>query len=284
MSPSDYLIVLLMYVILQGAWTLAVRTFPDVLGKSILRRLDHKYAVKIEETKDELNRKTGKEIEILKAEYGTIKSSTDFLSANQTELRCKMISSTERLWSNLLALQNEFSGPVLLETIARPKELSDAFARGAWPQLLTPHKRYENLDDLSGKIMGLESDDLTKARLFVGDRLWLIHFTIKAVYIRMALLLNRSFKEKLYHNWREDDLIQQHLEAIFGKEHAKQFMNSTEPTIRLVIVELEAKFLQEAMKIMSGSKFFAESISDVQAALMYETARLQVAKELGESV
>jgi hypothetical protein len=57
----------------------------------------------------------------------------------------------------------------------------------------------------------------------------------------------------------------------------KPLYTNTFPMMSSVIATLEAEFLKEAMRIMSGSKFFAESVTDVQATLQFETQRAREA-------
>jgi hypothetical protein len=76
-------------VALAVAWVLLVRTFPNLLGGAILGALDHRNAANLEKVKSELSVETSKEIEHLRADYATLRASTDYLAANQSELRAK---------------------------------------------------------------------------------------------------------------------------------------------------------------------------------------------------
>src|SRR5690606_37533687 len=59
--------------------------------------------------------------------------------------------------------------------------------------------------------------NLDKHRLFCGDRLWLIFFIIRAVYLRASLLIARSFQKGDYDDWQKDDGIRQLLSAVLPK-------------------------------------------------------------------
>jgi hypothetical protein len=88
----------------------------------------------------------------IRADYATLKASTDYLSANQTELRLKMIASTQRLWESMLETRNTFSDVVSLEHIAFAKELEGAFAQGSLPKLLARVNSYKSEPHLIDKI------------------------------------------------------------------------------------------------------------------------------------
>jgi hypothetical protein len=265
----SYAGVLALYALLQIVWTLLIRTFPNFLGGILLKGVERRNAVAIERVKDELSRNTQLEIERLRADYSTLKSSTDYLSANQAELRSKMIASTERLWSSILWIRKRFGDVIFAERILSPSELDDAFAHGKWPKVTAHLKAYKDEGHVTTKLLEAQKEELDRERLFVGDRLWLIYYTFNAIHFRLGLLVNRSFKESRYVNWRDDKLIQQHVTAVFGAERTQSFRD-----IATLTATLEAEFLREAMRIMSGSKFLADSITDLQATLLYANERI----------
>jgi len=265
-------------------WTFVVRHFPRVLGDIILKKFDARNATALERLKAELARDTQAALESLRADYTTIKATTDFLATNQSVFRRRVISSTELLWTNINAIQKELGHIVFIESVALPKELQTAFAEGKWPTLMEPLRRYKSVDDAVGRFMSLEGDDLSKARLFVGDRLWLIYYTFKAVYIRTVMLLVTSSLEHRYISWRDDAVIRQHLIREFGEDAARSFFESGQPTFQLVVGKLEAKFLKEAMRVMSGSSALADTFSDVSAVLAYEKARISVGRVPSDDV
>jgi hypothetical protein len=115
---------------LQIVSVLVVRTFPYVLGGSLLRMLEHRNAKSLEKTKDELARATARDIEGLRADYSSLRASTDYISANQAELRSRMIAATAMLWNQMIVLRREFGAMISLETICLPKDLAEMFEQG----------------------------------------------------------------------------------------------------------------------------------------------------------
>jgi hypothetical protein len=276
----DYAIAFGVFAALQIAWTLLVRTFPDFLGSALLKGIELRNSMEIEQLKDDLTRETQREIERLRADYATLKSSTDYLSANQTELRSRMIAATDRMWNSMLGIRKSFGDVMFIDTIALPKELEDAFANGSWPKLLAPLYDYRDERHVTMKIMENNVDDLAKDRLFIGDRLWLIYYVFSGVHFRMGLLLHRSFATGKYNGWRDDDGIRQLLNAVLSEALVKPAFSRELSMMPNIIATLEAEFLKEGMRIMSGSKFFADSITDMQSTLRYE---LEVARSATES-
>jgi hypothetical protein len=92
---------------------LALKIFPTLLGDIVIKELEHRHNVRLEQLKAELARSSALQIETLKAEmaatYSTLKSSVDFLIASQAEVREKRVVAIENMWHVLLSLNREFS-------------------------------------------------------------------------------------------------------------------------------------------------------------------------------
>jgi hypothetical protein len=266
-----------LFVVLQVTWVFLIRTFPDFIGGALLKSIDRRNSIEIENLRNELNQKTQRDLEHLRADYATLKSSTDFLTANQSELRSKMIAATEMLWNSMLEIRKSLGDVTFIETVFLPGELEEAFSGRARADLISPLEKYRHQGHVASKVMEHGIDNFSKQRLFVGDRLWLIYYVFGGLHFRIGLLVQRSFKESKYSGWRDDNGIRQLLIAVLGEERVKPLYTNTFPMMSSVIATLEAEFLKEAMRIMSGSKFFAESVTDVQATLQFETQRAREA-------
>jgi hypothetical protein len=86
-------------------------------------------------------------------------------------------------------------------------------------------------------------------------------------------MTNLSLKKKKYKNWREDAPTLNLLRTTLGNATVDQALKAELPTLNVIIANLEGQFLAEAMRIMSGSKVYADSISDIRSTMAYETAR-----------
>lgn len=255
---------LLIFVVLQLAWTLLIRTFPRVLGSAFLKRLEHQQNLKLEQTKAELQ-----------SAYSTLKTSVDFLSTVQSELRSKVITSVEPLWAAVLAVKSEFADVVLLDSVLLPNEIDDALQTGDHNTLIQSVEKYRDETCITKKMKCVDELATEKARLFAGDRLWLIFYIIRAVHGRLALLVHWSFEKNQYVDWRDDKGVQSLLEAVLSKQVIDSAKGKKVQGLQVLVAHLEAEFLKEAVRVMSGSQGFADSLSDLQATLQYEHQKLE---------
>lgn len=279
-EPSGLLWAALLFVALQVAYNLLVRTFPEILGGAILKGFERRNMEQLEKLKNDFSLSSAKELEHLRAEYETLHASTEYLAANQSELRAKMISSAELLWNDMVVLRNEFGSLINFETIFLSSEIADAFERGKHPQIAKWVEDYREESHVNAKLVKAGSSETEKCRLFVGDKLWLTYYVFRAIILRIAYMTNLSFKKSQYRDWRKDKPSLDLLAMALGKPAVEQALKSQTPALNTVIASLEAQFLAEAMRIMSGSKVYADSIADVRSTMAYEAARTRSAEAL----
>jgi hypothetical protein len=118
------------------------------------------------------------------------------------------------------------------------------------------------------------SKKLERFHLFCGDRLWLIFYIYQAVTIRSACLISLSFKTKEFHNWAEDEVIQRLLCQLFEGDETNKLLKRTPGGLEHALDQIKAKFLREAASLMSGSKALTDSLSDLQATMSLEIAKI----------
>lgn len=116
---------------------------------------------------------------------------------------------------------------------------------------------------------------LESERLFVGDRLWLIFSTISRVYGRYGYLVHKSAKNGEYVGWRKDKNFRSILLNVLSEDIVSAIMGKRFGGLSTAFVYLEAEFLKESSRVMSGSEGFSEALSDVQTAVKHETARIE---------
>lgn len=253
----------LVFAGLQITWTLLVRTFPSVLGNVFLKRLDHRLSAKLERTKAELQ-----------SAHSTLKTSVDFLSLGQAELRGKVVAAVELLWDMTRAVQREFSGVTSLEMILLPEEITEALQGQRASIFVTAVDDFRHESHLMEIMSRLEAFSIEKSRLFVSDRLWLIVYVTRAVHGRIAHLLQRSFEEGRYLSWRDDNAILSLAGSVFSTELIDTAKGSQIAGLQMILGNLEAEFLKEARRVMSGSQGFADALSDLQSTLRYEQQKI----------
>lgn len=245
-------------------WTILVRAIPSILSKGIEQRVEHRNNKKLEEIKA-----------TLQASYSTVGASVDFLSAVQPELRSKMIESVEGLWKSTLSFKDRYGEIMLLDSIL----LADEIERGlkskgsnfVW-QIMQKYQDDSTFAELMEHQRKLSSE---AERLYVGDRLWLIFCTISRVYGRFGFLVHQSAKEEKYLDWRKDKNFHSILLDVLSEDIVSAIRGKRFGGLSTAIVYLEAEFLKESTRVMSGSEGFSEALSDVQSAVKHETARIE---------
>ena len=260
----------------------------DLLIQPVLGRLERRNQEYLERLKSELNTNAQENIETLKSQYAALHTSVHYLSAAQNELRVKTLTAVEALWENFLFVQNAHAAITYLEGILTVKELRGLFKTADTNKLKSGILHYKDEKQFSELMLKCTPPERNKARLFISDRLWLIYFSVTAFYLRLAFLTHYSLEKNTYQNWREDRLTTQHLQNALPKEIVQEILNRPEeeysPTMYHLSAHLEAAFLREARKVLSGSQAFADSLSDINSVLQVEVSVIEMKKKEGERV
>ena len=267
---DDLLVVVVVVVVVNVAWTLLVRTFPAVLTATLTKGIEHRYATRLSRLKADLD-----------ARYSTLKSSVDFLSASQSDLRTRAITSVESLWTAVLEIERESSDLLFVDNILVPEEIRDAFASGRIKKYLADYSNTEFVAKKMERFMQLTTES---ERLFSGERLWLRFSTFCRAHGRLAVLAESSFEKGTYIDWRTDGLMNTILCAILPTDVLERAKRMESGGFREVTSHLKAEFLKEAIHVMSGSQHIADSLSDVQSTLLSEHQRVTTDRSSRESM
>ena len=255
---------LLVSVLVVLVWTILIRTIPSIVSKGIEQRIEHRNSKNLEEIRA-----------TLQATYSTVGTSVDFLSAVQPELRSKMIASVEVLWKSVLLFKDKYSEIMFLDSILLAEEIERGLKLQGQNVVWQIMQKYQ-ADSAFGELMKHQrKQSLESERLFVGDRLWLIYSTILRIYGRYGYLVHKSAKDGEYVDWRKDESFQSILLNVLSDEVVSVIVGKRFGGLSTAIVYLEAEFLKEGSRVMSGSEGFSEALSDVQAAVKHETARIE---------
>ena len=235
--------------------------FPSVLSKAFEKSIEHGYASKLEQ---------------IKAEYSTLKTSVDFLSITQSELRTKVIESTETLWGALRTVEKEYTDIRVVDNSLTPKEINEILS-GKREDPVIQHflKPYSDKKDFTGKLNRFVEFKDTTARLFVGDRLWLLYSTIVSIHGQLGILIRKSIKQKKYFSWKDDENVNFFLKSRLPEDVIRKAKDKELGGLTIIIAQLESDFLKEAARVMSGSEGFADSLSDLNSVLQYQTQQIQ---------
>ncbi|MBA9068320.1 hypothetical protein FHR71_002061 [Methylobacterium sp. RAS18] len=117
--------------------------------------------------------------------------------------------------------------------------------------------------------------NLGKARLFAGDRLWLIYSNYRTTIARANFLMGKSVDKAAVQSWQDDKNIRSMIQAVLPLDASAEVLSAQIGGLQTALAYMEAAFLKEASRVMSGSTSFAEMMSDVQATLSIASGRLK---------
>lgn len=237
---------------------------PTVIMKFAEKEIERRSDIKLEKIKGEIQ-----------GSYATLKSSVDMLTASNTGLHPHIIDAVSALWGLIVEMKHSFGGMVTFDSVFLANEAADAFKDE------TKHKRRiafvekhrDEFENLAANGAVLEPN-LDRHRLFCGDRLWLVFFITRAVYMRGSLLIARSFQTKDFNDWRKDSGIRQLLSAVLTKDFIDDVCARPAGGMTAAIAQLEAEFLHEATRVMSGSKAMADSLTNMQSVMQLQNAQI----------
>ncbi len=282
--------------------TFALKVFPDLLGKLLFKSVEYQSEARLVRLRDELARDTAGHVEHLKAElareaslkveaakaelqgaYSTLRTSVDIISAGQSGLRTEMVAVAREMWKAIVRLRLEFGDLFTFYTILLPREIERIFSEGQPPQAAKMIERYHDEGKLSTRINEFVGTQVEEGRLFAGERLWLIFHSTRAFHLRLALITSQSLNRRQYQDWCSDKLIDYALRSVLAGDVVDAIKAAPVTGIQEAIGRFEAEFLREASRVMSGSRAFADSLSDVQATLRLEHQKV-LAGELPQTV
>lgn len=237
---------------------------PTAIMKFAETEIERRSDIKLEKVKGDIQ-----------GSYATLKSSVDMLTASNTGLHPHIIDAVSALWGLIVDMKHSFSGMVTFDSLFLADEAAAAFKDEAKHHRLIAlvEKHRKEFENLAANSAVLEPN-LDRHRLFCGDRLWLIFFITRAVYMRSSILIARSFQKKDFDDWRKDSGIHQLLGAVLTKEFIEQARARPIGGLAAALAQLEAEFLHEATRVMSGSKAMADSLTNMQSVMQLQNARV----------
>jgi hypothetical protein len=92
--------------------------------------------------------------------------------------------------------------------------------------------------------------------------------------MRNGLLISQSWERRTFVDWRKDSGVSQLLGALLTSDEVAQLKAKNAGGLAAALARIEAAFLHEATRVMSGSKAMADSLSDMQAILLLQNATI----------
>lgn len=243
---------------------LALKLLPSSVTHFVQKEIDRRSDAKLERVKAEIQ-----------SSYSTLKTSIDILMARNSAINPHAIDAVKALWATMLNMRTDFGGVITFDSVILASEAEEAFSRA--------DKSAKMLDfvrsiDAEAKHFALAKNhlhsEMDNHRLFCGDRLWLIFYIYRAILARFSLLITYSFEQSKYKDWRNDDPGKTLLQAVLPTADVDTMFESKFAGLHNLFGRLEAEFLHEATRVMTGSKALAESLADTQALMQLENAKI----------
>ena len=241
-----------------------LKLLPSAISKFVDKEIERRSDIKLEKVKGEIQ-----------GSYSTLKSSVDMLTASNSGLHPHIIETVSAMWGLIVEMRHTFAGLVTFDQIILAEEAVEAFKKPEQNQKILDFVRAHE-GDLQNPIRNAKyfESDLDRHRLFCGDRLWMIFYVMRAVLMRNSLLIAWSFQKGEYRDWRKDNGINQLLSGSLKPDFLEKVKAAKFGGISMAMSQLEADFLHEATRVMSGSKAMADSLADVQALMLLQNAKI----------
>ena len=269
------------------AWPVAVvgivlKAFPNAVGKLVLSGVEQRNRKELARYSDELQRNAGVEIERAKAEIGagyqTLQASVGFLSASHSGLRDQIVAAVEALWDEILALRTDNRSLLTFEGMFTSEEIAEAFAGRGHPSVMNWVHDFVDETVVQARIMARSKDEIERHRPFAGDRLWLLYWILRSVNLRSSWLMNKHIQTGAYTPMLKDHGLEQLFHEVIDAETFKAAQADDHRGFNSIMGRLEALFLQEAARTMSGSSRVADGLSDMHAAMLLQTKTMELAR------
>ena len=247
--------------LLLVVWTLVIQRFPEILTKGVLKHIDHEYGKRLERFKSEIQ-----------AAYSSINKAVDFAS-NQTELRSRSVIAAEKLWKNIVEL-DESSPIVILDSLLFQSEVEKQMREKSHPVISDVLSEFEDDEFLIKYADKSKQLDDKAERLFTSFRLWDIYGAIVSLHGRFQFLIHSSITEKKYLSWKDDELFESNLKGVLDDEVIENARKRERGGLQAILLHLQTEFLSEAVRVMSGSSYLESTVPSVQGVVERELSRL----------
>jgi hypothetical protein len=175
----------------------------------------------------------------------SIVANTVTLSAGQPSdaVLKRQIEALENLWNVILTLQVEFGSIIYVDQLLLAREMDEFFRTGRRNEIMEAVHQFADTAFVAGKLGSVKPH---KERPYVSNSIWSIIFILRGLYGRSALLIQNSFLDGYYHDWRTDSGIDQLLRAILPASLVDSIKQKPTGGLWVAIQHLETAFLSEA--------------------------------------
>lgn len=264
-----------------GLWVVAKTILPQTM-EMLTKRLEHSQNQEIKHLEARLQLHTTALINSLE-----IASRIGESSRNRT------VESIDKLWKDIVRVENEFAPLVALETFLTETELKAATANPAScnseavRQILEEFSSFQkvadklsataekiDLKDEVALAMGTKRSELDETRVFVSDKTWRMYRVLVSVYGRLGVLVSTSMESgEEAVDWKNDPHMRSIVSGTLASESWDQIKRLELSGFTTMVDLLKQEFILEAKKAMRGADELAEAVAEVGEITEQEEAR-----------
>ena len=240
--------------------------FRTLLGtwfsERIRQSVKHGFDLSLEQYKNEIGRIT--------TQYGAVQSAANAALIEGQRVSAEWrIKAADAMWRSVLALRDRTNAPLTLLDVLNPNE----------------YQLFVTRSDFRSCVLGLEeaqilsTPDIEQARLFLGEKLYAMVFSYRAIVGRICFLLKKEVQDGRVSPWFENDGTKRLLREVLASEEVEQFEGLTGGRIGWMRKLLEAKILDDLRRVIAGTQLVDEGLEQAQRILeVVQTVESQAAE------
>ena len=217
-----------------------------------------------------------------------LKTSVEVGHSSVEPLRGRGIEAVEKLWDDILRVENEFATLVAVESILTDDELAESFREGVsgYDRVREFLKEYSSVAQVIGKtsgrcddgqdgtklaaLLGCSPSRLARERLFVTGELWRTYEALIGLHGRLGALACRRMETGDPVSWKNDTHSRKIVEDVVPIDVWNAAKNMQFSGFRGVTGFLRQQFIVEAKRYMGGTEQFAETFREYHRILEEE--------------
>ena len=219
-------------------------------SERIRQSIKHDFDLSLERYKGEVARMT--------TQYSAVQSAANSALIEGQRVSAEWrVKAADAMWRSVLALRDKTNHLLMLLDIFRPEE----------------YQVFVTKSDLRSIVLGLEeaeilsTPEMDQARPFLGEKLYAMTFSYRAIVGRICFLLKWDVQKGHVSPWFQDDGIKRLLREVLAPQEMEQFEGLTRRRVMWMRNLLEAKILDDLRKVIAGTQLVDEGLEQAQRIL-----------------
>jgi len=264
MTTQDYILSILSSAAVSGALVvLIVWLSREWMSARLKGSIQHEYAQKLEAHKAQL--KAENEVAFLELKTSVEREAAlhaaahaSFSEGQKAAMERKLIA-VDRLWKKVMDFRGGLPSILTFIDVLTVDEYKSAKDHPDFQKIssnLSPDKLASMYSD--------NDDPIENIRPYVGEYMWAVFFSYKAIMIRLLFLLHLGQVDAKKIEWHKDSGIRQLMEAVLTQKEIEEFDATSFGKISWLQRRLESKILAASAKVISGEEFGKDSLKQVR--------------------